>query len=79
MFNKSFGQINVTKMHSFIFREAPTLHIFIFNALFFYELKHKVPLSKTVCAILSFQFRFLFIKVHIFLNKKHGLFDFKTS
>ena len=26
-----------------------------------------------------FRFRFVFIKVNIFFNKKDGLFDFKTS
>ena len=43
------------------------------------ELKHKVRLSKTVRGIFHFRSCFVFIKVYIFFNKMHGLFDFKSS
>ena len=35
-----------------------------------YELKHKVCLSKTVCGIFHFRFRFVLIKVYIFVQPK---------
>ena len=42
---------------------------FDFNLRFLYELKHKVCLSKTVCGIFHFRFRFVFIKVYIFAQQ----------
>ena len=50
------------------FSQAATHHSFTFNLLFFYELKHKVCLSKTV-QIFQFRFRFAFIKVYIFVQQ----------
>ena len=58
---------------------APTHHSFTFNLPFLYELMHKVRLSKTVCGIFLFRFRFVSIKVYILFNKIQRLFDFKTS
>ena len=58
---------------------APTHHSFTFNLQLLDKLKHKVRPSKTVCEILDFRFRFVFIKVYILFRKIHGLFDFKTS
>ena len=55
----------VPKNWLFFLSRSPTHHSFIFDLRFFYELKHKVRLSKTVCGILHFQFRFVFIKVYI--------------
>ena len=46
---------------------APTHHSFTFNLRFLYELKHKVHLSKTMSGIFHFRFRFVFIKVYIFV------------
>ena len=63
---------------SFISR-APTHHSFTFNLRFLYDLKHKVRLSRTVCKNFHFRFPFVFIKAYIFVQKIHGLFDFKTS
>ena len=40
---------------------APTHHSFTFNLPFLYELKHTVCLSKTVCGIFHFRFRFVLI------------------
>ena len=72
----AFGKINVTKSALIFFlSRAPTYHSFTFNLRFLYELKHKISLSKTVCGIFYYWFRFVFIKVYIFLQ----LFDFKTS
>ena len=55
-------------MPSFLFRELQLIS-FIFNLLFLYELKHKVRLSKTVCGIFHFRFRFAHIKVYIFVQQ----------
>ena len=56
-------------MH-FFHSQAPTHHSFTFNSRFLYELKHKVHLSKSVCGIFYFRFRFVFIKVYIFVQQK---------
>ena len=62
-------KINDTKNAPFFLSRALTHHSFIFNLRFLYELKHKVRLSKTVCGIFHFQFRFVFIKVYIFVQQ----------
>ena len=48
---------------------AQTHHSFNFNLRLLYELKHKVRLSKTVCGIFHFRFRFVFIKDYIFVQQ----------
>ena len=53
----------------FFFREPQLTNSFTFNLRFLYELKHKVCLSKTVCGIFHFRFRFVFIKVYIFVQQ----------
>ena len=63
--NKTKGTKNAL---SFLWR-APDHHSFTFNLRFLYELKHNVRLSKTVCGIFHFRFRFVFIKVHIFVQQ----------
>ena len=45
--------------------EAPTYDSFRFSFRFLHELKHKIRLSKT--GIFHFRFRFVFIKVYIFV------------
>ena len=65
-----FGQDKQYKICLPFFSRAPTHHSFSFNLRFLYELKlHlyqlKVRLYKTVCGILHFRFRFVFIKVYI--------------
>ena len=62
------------KMHS-----SSTHHSFTFYSGFLYELKRNVHLSKNVYGIFHFQFCFGFIRVYIFVQQKHELFDFKTS
>ena len=62
-------EINGTKNALFFLWRAPTLHSFTFNLRFLYELKHKVRLTKTVCGIFHFSFRFVFIKVYIFVQQ----------
>ena len=42
---------------------------YISNLRFLYGLKHKVRLSKTMCGIFYFLFRFVFIKVYVFVQK----------
>ena len=44
-------------------------HSFTFILWFLCELKHKVCPSKTVCVICHFWFRFVFIKVYIFVQQ----------
>ena len=65
----SSGKINGAKNALFFLSRAPTHHSFTFNLRFLYELKHKVRLSKTVCGIFHFRFRFVFIKVYIFVQQ----------
>ena len=48
---------------------VPTHHSFTFNLQFLYELKYKVQLSKIVSGIFHFRFRFVFIKVYIFVQQ----------
>ena len=62
-------KINGTKNTLFFLLRAPIHHISTFNLRFLYELKHKARLSKTVCGILHFRFRFAVIKVFIFLQQ----------
>ena len=61
-------KINGTKNALFFLLRAPTHLSFTFNMRFLYELKYKVRLSKTVCGIFHFRFRFVFIKVYIFVQ-----------
>ena len=58
---------NGTKNALFFLSRALTHHSFTFNLRFLHELKHKAVLSKTMCEIFEFQFRFAFIKVYIFV------------
>ena len=64
-----WNKINGTKNALFFLSETTTHQSFTFNFRFLYEMKHKVHLSKTVCEILHFQFRFVFIKVYIFIQQ----------
>ena len=73
------GRINVTKNALVFLSRAPTHHSFNFHSQFLYELKHMVLLSKTVCGILNFRFRFAFIKAYILVHQKVLTLDFKTS
>ena len=74
-----FGQKIVTKNALFFLSRAPTHHNFTFNSRFLYELKQKIHLSKSMCDISHFRVPLVVIKVHIFVQQKHGLFEFKTS
>ena len=65
--------------NSYFFSELQVITVFTFNLRFLYELKYKVSASKTVCGIFHSRFRFVFIKVNIFVQKMHGLFDFKGA
>ena len=67
------GKINVTKKCA-LFQEAATHHSFTFNLQFLYQPKHNDHLSKTVCEIFHFQFRFVFIKVYIFVKQNAWTF-----
>ena len=71
---------NVTKNAFFFLWRAPTRHNVTLNSQFLRELKRKVRLSKKVCGVFQFCFRFILIKFYIFVNKKNcGIFGFKTS
>ena len=59
-------KLNRTKNDFFFLLRAPTHHSFTFNLWFLYELKHKI---RTVCGIFHFRFRFVFIKVYIFVQQ----------
>ena len=62
-------EIKGAKNVLFFLSRAPTHHSSPFNLRFLHELKHKVRLSKTVCGIFHFRFRFVFIKVYIFVQQ----------
>ena len=73
-------KINVTKNAFFFLSRAPTNHSLTFNSPFFFELKHKVHLPKSVRGIFfHFQFclfSFCSIKSMDFLNlKRHNSFQ----
>ena len=60
-------KINVTKNALFFLSLGPNHQSFTFNMRFLYELKHMVRLSKSMCGIVHFRSRFVFIKVYIFV------------
>ena len=62
-------KINGTKNTLLFLWRALTHPSFTFPLSYFYELKYKVCLSKTVCGIFHFQFRFVFIKVYNFAQQ----------
>ena len=61
--------ISGTKNALFLLSRGLTHHSFTFNLRFLYELKHTVGLSRTVCRIFHFRFRFVFFKVYIFVQQ----------
>ena len=78
MLKKFLWTKQIVQNKTFFLLKAPSHHSFTFNLLFLYELKYNVRLSKTVCGIFYFQFRFVFIKVYIFVQQNvYGLFEFK--
>ena len=62
-------KINGTKMPSFFFRELELITALLLICDSYMSWKHKVCLSKTVCGIFHFRFRFVFIKVYIFFQQ----------
>ena len=68
-------KISGTKNVLFFLSRSPTHHGFTFNLRFFYELKPKICLFKTMCRIFHFPFRFVSIEFIFLFNKMHGLFD----
>ena len=63
------GKINGTKNVLFFLSRAPTHHSFTFDLRFLYDLRQKVRRSKTVYGIFHFRFRFVLIKVYIFVQQ----------
>ena len=70
-------KINITKNAFVSLSQAPTYDSFTFNLRFLYELKLKVHLSKTVCGIFHFRFRFVFSKVYFCSTKCMDSFTLK--
>ena len=66
----STGKTKVTQNALFFLSRAPSNHGFTFNSRFLCELQHKLCLSKTVCEVFNFRFRFAFIKVYVFPQQK---------
>ena len=62
-------KINGTKNALFLLSGAPIQRSFNSNLKFLSELKRKVRLSKTVCRIFHFRFRFVFVKVYLFVQQ----------
>ena len=77
-YKNSIGQNKCTKI-SLFFMRAPTHDSFISNSQFLYKLKQKVHLSARRCGIFHFKSLSFILKFTFLFNKKHGLFDFKTS
>ena len=50
-------------------KTSGTRDSFTFSLRFLYELKHKARLSKTAFLIFHFRFRFVFIKLHVFVQQ----------
>ena len=65
----SFGQNKKYKKCTFFLSPAPTHQSLTLNLRFLYEVKHKVCFSKTVSWIFHFRFRFVLIKVNIFVQQ----------
>ena len=73
-------KINVTKKHSFFFRELQLISFtFDLQFLFLYKLKHMVYRSKLCVAFSIFDFVSFLLNFVFLFNKKHGFFDFQTS
>ena len=68
------GKINGRKNVLSFLSRALSHHSFTLNLQFLYELKHKVRLSKAVRGIFHFCFRFVFIKVYIFVQQNAWTF-----
>ena len=63
MLKKNFSD-KINGIKNALFFGAPTAHhSFTFDSWFLNGLKHKFRLSESVCRILYFQFRFVFIKL----------------
>ena len=62
-------KINGTKNALFFLSQVPAHHSSTFNLWFLYESKHKIRLSKIMFGIFHFQFRFVFIKIYIFVQQ----------
>ena len=82
----SFGQNKRYQNGLFFLSRAPIhnsftkeLYLVLLLIRHLYELKHNAHLSKSVCGIFHFRFYFRLLKFIILFNKKHELFDFKTS
>ena len=69
-----WDKISGTKNTLVHLSRALTHHSSTFNLRFLYELKHKILISKTVGEIFHFQFRFVFIKVYIFVHQNPWTF-----
>ena len=67
--------INVTKNALFFLSQGPTHQSFTFNLELLHEINRKVHLSKSVCGILHFLYRLVFIKVYKLSNKRHGFYN----
>ena len=73
----TLDKINGTKNARFFFHELHFITVLILIREFYYELKLKVHLFKSVCEIPIFDSISFLLKFIYFLNKKYGLFDFE--
>ena len=72
-------KINFTKNVLFILSRATTHQSFTFNSRFLHELKNKIHFSKMCVGFYIFNSVSFLSKFIVLFNKKHGLFEFKTS
>ena len=72
------GKIDGTENTVFYLSRGQTHHSCTFSFRFLFELKFNVPLSKFACGIFHFWFRFVFIKVFIFVQQNITPFKIET-
>ena len=65
----SSNKINGTKNVLVFLLRVLTHHSSTLNLWFLYQLKYKVCLSKNMCGIFHFRFRFVFIKVYTYFQQ----------
>ena len=74
----SSKKINGAKMPSFFLRELKLIEVLLLICNSYMSRRTRF-FSPKLCGTFHFQFGFFFVKVYIFFNKMHGVFDCKTS
>ena len=75
----SSDNVNGAKIPSFFFREFKLITVLLLLCDSYMSWSTRFVSLRSVHGIFQFRFCFVLIKVYIFVQKIHGLFDFKTS